>query len=148
MQALLTSQCGSTLSIVPSAVSDITSKLTGTFKYEHRNDVSLEDEHRHDEECHDRLESEFVYPLSRNLKYFNGMSLFRKEFLHFHLIFQTLPELWFHHIEVGPSDLLRSGPLRSIASPLCAHIYISPDTLRASLNINLLMNSFLTYGTQ
>ncbi|GFS17566.1 hypothetical protein ElyMa_001499800 [Elysia marginata] len=33
MQALLTSQSGSTLSTVPSAVSDITSKLTGTLSF-------------------------------------------------------------------------------------------------------------------
>ncbi|GFR93097.1 hypothetical protein ElyMa_006217300 [Elysia marginata] len=33
MQALLASQCGSTLSIILSAVSDITSKLTGTLKF-------------------------------------------------------------------------------------------------------------------
>ncbi|GFS06803.1 hypothetical protein ElyMa_002973600 [Elysia marginata] len=37
MQALLTSQCDSTLSIVSSAVSDITSKLTRTLKFKQPN---------------------------------------------------------------------------------------------------------------
>ncbi|GFS20468.1 hypothetical protein ElyMa_005057400 [Elysia marginata] len=42
MQALLTSQCGNTLSIVPSAVSDISSRLTGTLKISTTNQSASE----------------------------------------------------------------------------------------------------------